>query len=579
MKLKSHIALFIIVLSAVLIRFYHVADVPPGLNRDEAAIGYTAYSILKTGRDEHGVFLPLSLKSFGDWKLPGYIYAAIPSVAVLGLSETSVRMPSVVFGVSTVLLSYLIAQQLFNNKSISLVSALLLAFSPWHLFFSRVTSEANMAVFLTSLGFYFILLGRKKQELFIPGMFFLAMPLMTYHGNHVFTPLLFIGIIAIIRKQLVSKTGFVAVGIFLIIAAYTYSHTLSGADTTKLSGLFIGNDVSLVHENIDQNRVIFQNPFWGKLFNNKAIFLTEKIAHNYVRAFSPEFLFIQGGANEQHNIPDFGNVYLIEAPFILLGLYFLFAKKEKASRLLLWWLLIAPLGASLTKDAPHSARTFAIYPALTFCAAFGAVSIVNQLRYIRCRQMIIVVLAGLYVFSVSLFFSRYFVTFPYKRFDSWGNAYQEMSAKLAVAKNNYDAVTISKPELSPYIYYLFYERIDPRRAQSEIRRFTPTDEGFEHVSFFDGIQSQKINWTDELLIPNRLYIDWADGMPSGATNSAVVITPQDITMLSQQNSLPDELQVGDVVTSRLIDEIQLPNASPFMYFIETRIGTPSSARR
>ncbi|HSW75705.1 MAG TPA: hypothetical protein VLG50_01565, partial [Candidatus Saccharimonadales bacterium] len=79
MKLKY--VLLVILFAAAFLRLYQLSSIPGSLNQDEAAIGYNAYSILKTGADEHGKFLPLSLQSFGDWKLPVYEYIDIPFIA------------------------------------------------------------------------------------------------------------------------------------------------------------------------------------------------------------------------------------------------------------------------------------------------------------------------------------------------------------------------------------------------------------------------------------------------------------------------------------------------------------------
>lgn len=92
--------LFLLVIGLFL-RLWMFGEIPPGLNRDEASIGYTAWSILKTGRDEYGNFLPLSLRSFGDWKLPGYTYITIPFIAIFDLKDWVVRLPSALAGIFT----------------------------------------------------------------------------------------------------------------------------------------------------------------------------------------------------------------------------------------------------------------------------------------------------------------------------------------------------------------------------------------------------------------------------------------------------------------------------------------------
>ena len=65
---------------------------PPALNADEVTNAYDAYSILKTGKDQYGNFMPLRFKSFGDYKLPLLTYLAIPFIKIFGLTETGIRM-------------------------------------------------------------------------------------------------------------------------------------------------------------------------------------------------------------------------------------------------------------------------------------------------------------------------------------------------------------------------------------------------------------------------------------------------------------------------------------------------------
>ena len=48
--------LLVILLLALVIRVWNLNTIPPHLTPDEAALGYNAYSILKTGKDEYGNF-------------------------------------------------------------------------------------------------------------------------------------------------------------------------------------------------------------------------------------------------------------------------------------------------------------------------------------------------------------------------------------------------------------------------------------------------------------------------------------------------------------------------------------------
>src|SRR4030042_4751677 len=105
----------LVTILAFALRFYKINQDPPSLNWDEVSIGYNAYSVLKTGRDEWGRFLPVHFKSYGEYKLPVQVYASIPGIAVFGLNEFGVRITPAVYGTLTVLLLYFLTKNIFGN--------------------------------------------------------------------------------------------------------------------------------------------------------------------------------------------------------------------------------------------------------------------------------------------------------------------------------------------------------------------------------------------------------------------------------------------------------------------------------
>lgn len=161
-KITPIIFLLILFLGAVL-RIYHLGQIPPGVNRDEASIGYTAYSLLHTGKDEYGRFLPISFQSFGDWKLPIYIYETVLSVAIFGLNAFAVRIPSAIAGILLVILVYFLIKELFKDRNLALTAMFLTAISPWSIHLSRVESESNTAVTFVTLGVLLLLKSFKKN--------------------------------------------------------------------------------------------------------------------------------------------------------------------------------------------------------------------------------------------------------------------------------------------------------------------------------------------------------------------------------------------------------------------------------
>lgn len=525
---KIRFIFLIILITAGFLRLFRITEVPPGVNRDEAAIGYTAYSLLKTGKDEYGRVLPLSFQSFGDWKLPLYIYTTVPFVATLGVNELSVRLPSALAGIASVALVFFLVEALFGSKNLGLLSMVILAISPWHLHLSRVESESNIAVMLITIGTIFFLKARQNPKLFIPGLISFALTYFAYHGNHIFTTLYATGLLAIYWKSLPkTKELKLAVLIFLIFVGIILSQTLVGADKTKISGISIFGNPNIIHEKIELPRNTHDNPqsFWTKLIHNRITYAGEMILHNYLQSYSADFLFIKGGSNHAHNINNFGNMYAIEGPFLLLGILALFnLKNKKEGKLLLWWLMIAPIAASITKDAPHTNRMFAVFPALAITVALGIhewFAIIPK-RKIFIQSSIILIFI-LYLANFSIYIDRYYIHFPKEESQNWGEGYKALTSILTSPKFSNTHVIMSDPESSPYIYLLFYSQFDPASYQKEAVRYSPTPDGFVHVKKFDRYEFKNLDWSADSQKNNTILIDFANRIPESLKNQSQAI--------------------------------------------------------
>lgn len=89
----------------------------------------------------------------GDFHPPGYFAILWLWGRIFGFSEISVRFPSVIFGVLTIYLTYLIGKNLFS-KRVGLIAAILLALSPLHVYYSQEARMYSFAAFAASLSFY-----------------------------------------------------------------------------------------------------------------------------------------------------------------------------------------------------------------------------------------------------------------------------------------------------------------------------------------------------------------------------------------------------------------------------------------
>lgn len=574
---KRKLILILIIFLGFILRLWKVDEIPPGLNRDEASIGYTSYSILKTGKDEYGTLFPLSFKSFGDWKLPLYIYSDIFPVKLFGLSEISVRLPSVLIGTFALFIVYFLTKELLNDYKYSeqagLLSSFLLAISPWHLHFSRVASEANFSVFLISLGLLLFFKGFRSLLLLLLSSFIFALSLYSYHSSHLFTPVLMLGCIFVFYLRRTSKKViFLFILPFIFLSFIIYQKTFSSADKTKISGLSYFSDKYSVYEKISLSRLehIYQSQLFSQVLHNKLTFAVGRFTENYLKSFSPEFLFLKGGGNLQHNIPNFGNLYVWELPFILFGMFFVFHKKIRWRYFLLFWFLLSPIPAAITRDAPHSARMLSILPLPQILGAFGLVEIIALFKDKRIKNYFLIIALFTLQINFVLYLDRYFIHFPQAAEVYWGGGYKDLISKISKVSGQYNEIVMDRPDYSPYIYFLFYQKIDPTDFQQKVVRYPVDAEGFQHVKSFQDLTFKKLDWSDDLLIPGRLLITWADSTPPNATRSAILVDKIVLSRIQEKYGQSFDLQIGDVLYNRLLQVIRLKNGTPQFYLIEVK---------
>src|SRR3990170_5396599 len=221
---KSKFYLVTILLLATFLRFWDL-DSYPALNADEAAIGYNAYSLIQTGRDEHGNFWPIHFQSFNDYKPGFYFYLVVPFVKMLGLNEWAVRIPGAALGVGTVLVLYLLVKELFKSEKLALISSLFLSISPWHIHFSRGGWEVNVATFFITLGLWLLIKALNNSKFFVVSTLAFVISFYTYHAARVVVPLLVIGLSLIYRKGIrihlkkFALSGLIAVILLLPLGA------------------------------------------------------------------------------------------------------------------------------------------------------------------------------------------------------------------------------------------------------------------------------------------------------------------------------------------------------------------------
>lgn len=544
----------LILLLAFILRFYKLGEVPLSLDWDEVSNAYNAYSILKTGKDEYGNFLPLTNRSFDDYKPPIYMYLNVPAISLFGLNEFSARLPSALFGFLTVPFVYLLVKNLFKKESVALVSMLFIAISPWHLQFSRVGFEANIGLFLTTASITLFLYSLKNHKIFpLPAALF-GLSFYSYHSQRVFIPLILITLFFLFKKEIFSipkknVISFLAILLFLTgpLFLLTPQKALFGrfqAASSEENRKDIEKSISLV---IEDNKT-----FISRLIHNRRVIISQRYLGNYVSYFDLNYIFTKGDDNFRHHIEGMGMLYFYQLPLLLIGIYiFIFASlkssafmlrmkakeytllqqgslnlrktpalkpekfiknKEKPFKLILLWLLIAPIAAIPATPNPHAVRSLQMLIPLTVISAYASVWIFekkiiffeftrNKLSY----KNILLLSSAITVFVfLILYLHNYYSHYLFDHSSFWQYGYKEAVLESKKLDNKFARILVDGTLEQAYIYWLFYNQFDPNTYQQ-----TGSKENFGKYFF----QSKKPTNSNELFIsahenfPQELVID------------------------------------------------------------------------
>lgn len=441
------------------LRLYRLDSLPAGFYCDEAGLGYNVYSILETGRDETGTFLPLFVWSFDtNFKNPVWIYSALLPIHLLGLDEMAVRLTSALYGTATVIAIFFLGRALMGAW-VGLTAALLLAVCPWHLHFSRIAFELITFPFFFVVGVTCLVRALQGRHLLAAAALLLGYCFYTYAVAKLFVPLFVTAIAATFHRDLWQRRRETLAAVAVL------------ALTTAPAVLF-----DLAHP--ERSRHYFSDT--TILRSDKSpIELALQIADHYARFFSPRFLFTEGDRNLRHAVRGMGELYPLFAPLLLIGIATAFLRRDRVLLLLPWWLALYPLAASLQIEAPSASRGIIGAPAFCLLAAMGLGALL-RLASLLSRSMVaagavqLALLAALlaalgpevvrywrlYAEEYPLYSAKYYTGFQY--------GHRETIEYFLAHGEEYDQMVLTA-HLSnqAHIFPLFYGKFPPQRFQRD----------------------------------------------------------------------------------------------------------------
>ncbi len=466
MKPKT-VLLLIIILAAVL-RFLYLGAVPLGITHDEMGYIYNAYSIAKTGRNVFGELLPVFtwMTRGGFPFMPVPIYSLVPLFWILPLSPAVARFLPALLGVMDVTLLYFITLRLFKHTPLALLSALFLAISPWHLHFSRSAYDANYALFYFLFAIAAFIWELPKKRISWIWVLSLAAAMFSYRGMSI----LFLPIGALLywfasstrAMRPKQRVGF-TLGMTLCTLLLGAAVFLNG-DGYTTEGMQVFANPKMQEEVDTKIREATGPLFIRRFFTNKPVYILDHLRENYLKSYSPEFLFLYTEPSAIYSIWSRGRLYFIDLFFIILGFSYLFRLSKPAAFVWTGFFLIGGIPGGIG-GLPYSSRNFflaAIFPVLS---AAGVMHVISLIKGKLLRTSAIICVTLLYTYALGSYLYDYYGRYAPQQAEAWAKSIKEISLLSAAKQKDHDMVLLGKTSFGDTVEYAFWNRIDPRIVQ------------------------------------------------------------------------------------------------------------------
>jgi len=522
----NRIILVLILMLAAMLRFWNLGNVPPSASMDEASIGYNAYSVLKTGGDEYGKFPLISQRSYDDWRRSTYLLLVVPSVALLGLNVIAVRLPSVLLSILTVWATYHIALLLFTKQSkfssnFALLSAFLLAISPWHIYISRLGHESNACLSFLVFGVLFFLRGLKNIRFLFLSIVFFTLSMISYYSGQVFIPLFAFGLLYIFRRDLSTLVlSNKKILILFVISAVLLVPIFWAIFSPEALVRFRGTSTFSpeAHSELFNEQVLLRNKavedrnIFGIVYYNRRLFPLKVFLEGYIAHFNANWLFTNP-SSDSFKAPHIGLLYVWEIPFILIGIAAFLLSPDvdpKIKKLILLWFFLAPVPASIATQVPHAMRSYNFLPTWQILTAFGLVYAVSKLP--RSKAVILTFITVSVAVGFVSFCKNYFIVFPKEQSNSFHYALSKAIPYVLSLEKDYQKVIFSNKDSlrQSYMVFLYYSHFDPSLYQ---RLGGTGSGGFAETHSFARYEFRPISWEKDQLLSNTLFVGNASDFP------------------------------------------------------------------
>lgn len=280
--------LLVFLLLIFITRIYKFGEIPNFIGVDEAGAAYDAYCLSKYGVDRYLNSFPLYLINFGGGQSALYAYATIPFIKLIGANIIAYRLPELLFFLMGIVVCYILANKM-KDKKIALLYTFLIIICPWNIEASRQGLDCNLLAPMFMLDVLLLVTANKNWHYIVAGLA-IGVTLYTYCLAWILIPVFLL--IYIIYTLWVKKINFkqvilLGIPIALLATPLIYLILLNKGYATR---------------------------------TNFGIFTIPKLFFFRQGEISIKNLLEYGGYSLKTIFTDSRGIYLIELPFLLVGI-------------------------------------------------------------------------------------------------------------------------------------------------------------------------------------------------------------------------------------------------------------------
>ncbi|KKQ67250.1 MAG: hypothetical protein US86_C0001G0177 [Candidatus Daviesbacteria bacterium GW2011_GWA2_38_24] len=471
---KNILILVFILLFAWFSLTFNITEVPPGINGDEASIGYNAILLSQTLHDENGKLLPLFINTLDkrDWKQPITIYTTALMFKVLGTSFAALRSVSVLFVVLSLIFLYFISREYFNIKFF-VFSSLAFITTPIIIIQSHLGLE-NIAPIPFLFFWLWMIIKFEKTKKFRYPLFSgvaLGIGIFSYYGMRVVIPILTVLTLVYLKllfgrnnKQTFKSSIYFLLGVFpffliLFVSKFFYPGAVVGSFRPSLTSSY-------------------------------------EFLFRYLSIYDLSFLFFKGDVTPYHSTGKYGVLLLATLPLFFAGVFSILRTKRPFLVLVLLGFVFSPLLYGFIPELYRGSRLLVLIPFYIIIFAVGFLNLLTIRNKITRNSLAII---GLFLIGINHYS---FVT------DYWFKYPERVSQDFSTPIHKAFEIVRSKLEPTTNIY------------------------------IEDGIYKKEntaIKFFKEIYLPNNDLIIWERGIE--IKRSALLIVNPDILTLEDKRSL------------------------------------------